>query len=189
MLAGIVLSYTAYRTFGKDKSVREKELQAVKEAAQSVEEDNGSEVFSEDYEAGKKTNGASKLVPSPQVDDEGEDDVVLRRQYLEEDMRQFPRDKINTLIVLRIGLFILTLFRVGKGVDSVLGITCESPWYAVLIVFQYLWCGTFAAVGGMKLLYLIWNPKALGMFGCGTFFACVIAGLIGSSGGMVRIYC
>ena len=169
--------------------MRPKELQAVKEAAQSVEEDNGSEVFSEDYEAGKKTNGASKLVPSPQVDDEGEDDVVLRRQYLEEDMRQFPRDKINTLIVLRIGLFILTLFRVGKGVDSVLGITCESPWYAVLIVFQYLWCGTFAAVGGMKLLYLIWNPKALGMFGCGTFFACVIAGLIGSSGGMVRIYC
>jgi uncharacterized membrane protein YfcA len=206
MLAGIVLSYTAYRTFGKYKTVREKELQVVKEAEQeSVEEDSGSEVFSEDYEAGKKTNGASTLVPSPLVDEEGEGDGILRRQYLEEDMRQFPRDKIATLIVLWIGLFILTLFRGGKGVDSLIGITCESPWYAVLIVVQYLWCGTFAAVGGMKLLSeqkkrvavrypyqtydVVWNTKALGMFGGGTFFAGVIAGLIGIGGGMVRMHC
>jgi len=130
-----------------------------------------------------------------------EEELALRKQYLEDDMRQYPKEKIAALIVLWIGLLLLTLFKGGKGVESLVGITCASPWYGVLIALQFTWMFAFALYYGLKLVskqkarvavrypYLpddpIWDTASLRFYGAFTFVAGVIAGLIGIGGGMV----
>jgi uncharacterized membrane protein YfcA len=129
------------------------------------------------------------------------EEVELRKKYLEEDMHQYPRNKIIALLVLWIGLFFITLFKGGKGVDSIVGIQCNSPWYIVLIVLQFVWLGGFAMFFGYVLLrkqnerekvrypYLhddpVWDKKSLRFYGSFTFVAGIVAGLIGIGGGMV----
>ena len=48
------------------------------------------------------------------------------KTLLEEDSRQYPAEKLGALVVLWIGLVLLTFFKGGKGVDSIIGITCAS---------------------------------------------------------------
>lgn len=126
---------------------------------------------------------------------------ALRQQYLVEDMRQFPKEKIIGLIVIWIIIFILTLLRGGKGVPSLIGITCESAWYSVLIVLQFVWLMGAAIYFGIQLIKKqqarvqvrypfqvedpVWDLKALRFFGTCTFAAGVLAGLIGIGGGMI----
>jgi len=125
----------------------------------------------------------------------------LRKKYLEEDMHQYPRNKIIALSVLWIGLFFITLFKDGKGVDSIVGLQCNSHWYTVLIVLQFVWLGGFAMFFGFILLrkqnerekvrypYLhddpVWDKKSLRFYGSFTFVGGIVAGLIGIGGGMV----
>ena len=126
---------------------------------------------------------------------------ALRQQYLVEDMRQFPKEKIIGLLVIWIIIFVLTLLRGGKGVPSLIGITCESAWYSVLIVLQFAWLLGAAIYYGIQLLHKqkarvqvrypfqvedpVWDIKALRFFGTCTFAAGVLAGLIGIGGGMI----
>jgi Sulfite exporter TauE/SafE len=128
-------------------------------------------------------------------------ELEQRIAFLEEDMRQYPIEKIIALIFLWIGLFILTLMKGGKGVESIVGIYCESPIYYILIVCQFLWMFGFALYFGCKLHqkqldrvavkypYLgddpTWDISSLKFYGGFTFVAGIVAGLIGVGGGMV----
>lgn len=125
-------------------------------------------------------------------------------QWLEKDARQYPREKLLALLVLWIGLILLTFMKGGKGVDSIVGITCESPWYGVLIAIQFLWTLGFALVFGLKLVKeqkakeacgypfleydVLWDNAKLRFYAFFTFCAGIVAGLIGVGGGMVRLF-
>lgn len=250
LIAGLVLSITSYKTYGKYFAVRKKEKAAEAETAAKEEEeeedvkevDTGVAVDDDDdkeleqAEQGTTDDSEDSNKTPPEDDDEtppeeeeavemdvkdvdlapekeelededednDEDDeqtALLRKEYLEEDMRQYPRDKILALLILWIGLFLLTLMKGGKGVESLVGIDCESPVYAVLIVLQFLWMFGFAIYFGIQLVkkqsarvhvyypYMEddpeWNTKTLRFYGFWTFIAGVVAGLIGIGGGMV----
>ena len=89
----------------------------------------------------------------------------------------------------------------GKGVDSIIGITCSSPWYAVLIACQFLWLLGFAGLFGYRIVKghkekvacdypfhqndVLWDGAKLRFYSFFTFIAGVVAGLIGIGGGMI----
>jgi len=132
---------------------------------------------------------------------DSEEDQKLRQQYLEEDSRQYPKEKVASLLVLWLILLVVVLLKGGKGVDSLIGIKCDSPWYAVLTALQFLLIFVFAAFYAWKLMvkqkarvavrypYLpedpIWDRKSCVFYGVFTFIAGIVAGLIGIGGGMV----
>jgi Predicted permeases len=86
-------------------------------------------------------------------------------------------------------------------VDSLVGITCKSPWYAVLVAFQFIWLIGVAAIFGLKLLKrhqvklqcnypfhendVLWDSSKLRFYASVTFVAGIVAGLVGIGGGMV----
>jgi uncharacterized membrane protein len=204
LLASLVMAFTSYKTYEKGIDVRRVEHQAEQEQKQVavVEADDvESEVFAEDTEAVKAKDELSTTEPS--LDNEGEDgDAALRRKYLEDDMRQYPRKKIISLVILWLVLFMITLLKGGKGVKSLVGITCDSVWYSVLVSLQFVWLFGFAVVFGRKLIAgqtkrvavrypyqpydTVWHAKSLRTFGACTFLSGVVTGMIGISGGMVR---
>ena len=121
------------------------------------------------------------------------DEHKQRIQLLEEDARQYPREKLLALLILWIGLIIITFLKGGKGVDSLVGITCESPWFGVLIALQFLWTLGFAALYAYKLLTrkklkdavrypyqphdVIWDSQKIRFYSSFTFMAGVVAGV------------
>jgi uncharacterized membrane protein YfcA len=125
----------------------------------------------------------------------------LRIQYLEEDMVQYPKDKILALVILWLGLFILTLLKGGSGIESFIGITCESPWYYVLVASDFVWILGFALYFGHRLLqeqanrvavdypFLeqdpIWDRPGLQLYGGVTFIAGFFSGMVGFGVGMI----
>jgi uncharacterized membrane protein YfcA len=126
----------------------------------------------------------------------------LRRHYLEQDMRQYPMEKIGAFLLLWIVLFMLTLLLGGKGIESLIGIQCDSPWYYVTIAFQFLWLFGFAAYFGYKLTkdqeariavdypYLgtedpAWDMRSIRVYGFLCFLSGVVSALIGVAGGMI----
>lgn len=76
--------------------------------------------------------------------------LELRRQYLEDDSRQYPKEKLAYLVLLWAGLTAITFLKGGKGVDSVIGITCEDAGYYVLLASQFIWTLGFGAFFGYK---------------------------------------
>jgi uncharacterized membrane protein YfcA len=135
-------------------------------------------------------------------------DLVLHRQMrtkrqelLQLDQRQYPKEKIVYLLLLWLGLSFITLLLGGKGVDSIIGITCHSPWYAMLVTIQFLYTFTFAGLFGSKLVKqhnmrvnvqypfqphdVLWDYSKLRYFSSMTFIAGLVAGLIGIGGGMI----
>jgi len=141
--------------------------------------------------------------PAPLPQDLGDDPEKLlqRQKFLESDSRQYPKEKLFCLFFLWLGLAIITFLKGGKGVDSVIGITCESGWYFVLIGLQFLWTIGFAVVFGlkavnrtesrMKVAYpfhqndVLWDNRKLKIYASFTFGAGIVAGLVGIGGGMV----
>ena len=222
LIAGLVLSFTSYKTYKKFFAVRAKErvkerssmltsahqsssikAAAVKSAGTghtSSGDDNGSGNNDDEEEAGPETDVPEQPLEA-NIPADSPKTLELRKQYLEEDMTQYPKEKLLALVVLWIGLFLLTLFKGGKGVESLIGIDCESEWYAVLICMQFCWMFGFAVYYGRQLMlrqaarvavrypYLpddpIWDQKSLRFYGLFTFIAGIIAGLIGIGGGMV----
>ena len=110
-------------------------------------------------------------------------------------------EKLFALFVLWLGLIVLTFLKGGKGVESVVGITCESPWFGVLIGVQFAWTLGFAVVFAQKLIKghnekvavgyqfhpqdVHWDYAKTRFYAIFTFFAGIVAGLIGIGGGMV----
>mmetsp|Transcript_3857 Transcript_3857/g.5650 ORF Transcript_3857/g.5650 Transcript_3857/m.5650 type:complete len:565 (-) Transcript_3857:136-1830(-) len=211
-ISSVILSFTSYKTYLKffavyavEKVERKEREEAEKKAAEK-EQLNGSTHPTEETsdplnkaEKGSSPSNTENGNNEPQ--DNADDEIKLRREFLEEDSKQYPKAKILALLVLWIGLILLTFFKGGKGVESLIGIKCDSPWYAVLIALQFVWTLGFATVYGLKLLkrqnaraavnypYLpkdvLWDNKKLRFYSTFTFVAGIVAGLIGIGGGMV----
>jgi uncharacterized membrane protein YfcA len=133
----------------------------------------------------------------------GQDTHTLERcQYwLEKDQRQLPSEKIFAMLVLWMGLILLTFLLGGKGVGSIVGITCSSPWYGVLTATQFLWTFGISTIFAIKTYKAtqeklacgypfhpqdpIWDFSKIRSYCLFTFIAGVIAGLIGIGGGMI----
>jgi uncharacterized membrane protein YfcA len=205
LLAALVLGLTARKTFKKYVASAAKEKmtrEAAAKQAMADNNDNDNEGGSADESPTTQLEDGKDVVAKPLEETAQEKQALeleLRKQYLEEDMCQFPRSKILSLVILWIGLLLLTLMKGGKGVESIVGITCESPVFAVLIVLQFLWMFGFAIVYGqlayrnqakrvaVQYAFLpgdpIWDMDALKTYGAFTFLAGVVAGLIGIGGG------
>lgn len=220
LFAGVVLSYTSYRTYLKYFAARKKEKEQLQE-----NQDQGKPTLDEEETSGDDPdnqtqpedssalrpleeglgetdkNSKDKSDAQPQGDEQDEK-LALRTQYLEADMRQYPKEKIGAMVGLWVGLFVLTLLKGGKGVESLLGIQCDSPWYYVVIACQFVWLFGFAAYFGHRLMvdqqeriavgypYLgeadpVWDAPAIRFYGGFCFLSGVVAALIGIGGGMV----
>mmetsp|Transcript_29189 Transcript_29189/g.58699 ORF Transcript_29189/g.58699 Transcript_29189/m.58699 type:complete len:593 (+) Transcript_29189:187-1965(+) len=210
--AAVVLGFTAFKTFkkffvayAKDKAAKEERIELTKRESQRVLESQKK----------KESDANGEGAASDAVDDvegnantkeekEEEDDpkqLEQRRKFLEEDSRQYPFEKISYLILLWIGLTVITFLKGGKGVDSVIGITCQDAGFYVLVAAQFLWTLGFAAVFGYKNVKgvnervavnypfnetdVMWDFKKLQFYSFFTFVAGIVAGLIGIGGGMV----
>eukprot|EP00978_Attheya_sp_CCMP212_P035995 scaffold160107_cov53-Attheya_sp.AAC.2 len=167
--------------------------------------ENGKEkeetVTTNDDSQNEKTNTRGSMVEEQFTDEDKRKEKQLRQQYLEDDSRQYPRDKLIAFMILWVGLLLITFLKGGKGVDSLVGITCESPWFGVLIAMQFFWTIGFAGIYGHKLIKkqalkdavhypyqphdVIWNRQKLRFYAAFTFVAGIVAGLIGIGGGMV----
>jgi len=161
--------------------------------------EDGAYVEMTEVGASKSAKTATDTSSSSEEDDPKE--LEKRRQFLEDDSRQYPKEKLFYLILLWAGLTVITFLKGGKGVDSVIGITCEDAGFYVLVAAQFLWTLGFAAVFGYKNVKytqerlavnypfnesdVLWDAKKLSFYSFFTFVAGIVAGLIGIGGGMV----
>jgi uncharacterized membrane protein YfcA len=220
-LAAIILGFTAYKTFKKFLDARKKE-KAKRDAAEAAEAAAvGEEVADTDTAVesskdplalnettplevsssgdGSKKEGEEEIAGDDYMD--AEEAKARCQELLQLDARQYPREKLFALIILWIGLILLTFFKGGKGVDSIIGISCKSPWYGALIGVQFLWTLGFAFIFGVKLIKnhdekknvrypfhpndVHWDFAKTRFYAFFTFLAGIVAGLIGIGGGMV----
>lgn len=221
LLASIILGFTCHKTFKKFLDARNKE-QAEAEKKNAAEErrkeresgENSAVLSSISKHTGdlpESVDADTNEEDTADADDEDNEHIdtevdkeeqhLLRVKLLEEDHRQFPREKLIALLVLWVGLSIITFLKGGKGVESLIGITCKSPWYAVLIVCQFLWTLGFAGFFAKKLMKKqqqkesanypfqpedpVWDFAKVRFYASFTFLAGIVAGLIGIGGGMV----
>lgn len=226
LLASIILGFTCHKTFKKFFDARNKEQaeaekkNAAEERRKERESGENSAVLSSiskhtgdlpesvDADTNEEDTADADDEDNEHIDTEvdkedkdSEEQHLLRVKLLEEDHRQFPREKLIALIVLWVGLSIITFLKGGKGVESLIGITCKSPWYAVLIVCQFLWTLGFAGFFAKKLMKKqqqkesanypfqpedpVWDFAKVRFYASFTFLAGIVAGLIGIGGGMV----
>lgn len=195
-LAGIILALTCWKTALKFRDAYEKEKQELKKKKKKESNKEDSLLQDGDTEDTENVNADSDLygVDEEKIQEKKED-------YLRLDARQYPTEKLLGLLVLWIGLTLLTFLKGGKGVTSLIGVTCSSSAYPVLIVCQFLWTLGFAAFYGYRLIKsqqdrklvhypilphdILWNKIKLRNYSFVTFLAGIIAGLIGIGGGMV----
>ena len=199
--AAVILGFTSFKTFNKFFATNKKDKlarQTTKKLAASEknEGENGGDV--EMTEIGGTARGTDDDESTEQEDSK---ELEQRRQFLEEDARQYPKEKIAGLVILWAGLTVITFLKGGKGAKSVIGITCQDWGYYVLLAAQFLWTMGFAAVYGFKNVKgtlarlavnypfnendVLWDPKKLRFYSFFTFMAGIVAGLIGIGGGMV----
>mmetsp|Transcript_95634 Transcript_95634/g.143269 ORF Transcript_95634/g.143269 Transcript_95634/m.143269 type:complete len:594 (+) Transcript_95634:205-1986(+) len=229
-LAAIILGLTAKKTYGKYFDTHSKE-KATREAAEIEVQQRPSEETLLPCDAGKhdvsaaqtantsgsessrrlsadaddapeETQPVAESQEQPTEPDTTDEDRAARRKYwMEQDSRQYPADKLFALFVLWVGLVLLTFLKGGKGVESIIGITCASPWFGVLIAVQFAWTLGFSVVFALKLKKsteekiaigykfhpqdVIWDYSKTRFYAAFTFMAGIVAGLIGIGGGMV----
>jgi uncharacterized membrane protein YfcA len=219
-LAAIILGFTCYKTTKKflaqqrrDKVERadraratenEKAAMAAMAAAATADSDLDAEAVASGGFVEMTEMGTTTSVKSTSFNagtDDNPKDLEMRRKFLTEDARQYPAEKIACLLFLWAGLTIITFLKGGKGVDSVIGITCEDAGFYILIGAQFLWTLGFAAVFGyrnvkktqerLEVHYpfnqsdVLWDAHKLRFYSFFTFVAGIVAGLIGIGGGMV----
>mmetsp|Transcript_11412 Transcript_11412/g.21067 ORF Transcript_11412/g.21067 Transcript_11412/m.21067 type:complete len:601 (-) Transcript_11412:380-2182(-) len=212
--AAVILSFTSYKTFKKffaaykkDTLAREKTrrlsiAESTRELAQSQKKEGENGAAGGDVEM-TDTGGTATATDDDEQSAEQDDPKELekRREFLEHDSRQYPKEKLAYLILLWAGLTAITFLKGGKGVDSVIGITCEDAGFYILVAAQFLWTLGFAAVFGYKNVKatqarlevnypfnetdVLWDLKKLQFYSFFTFVAGIVAGLIGIGGGMV----
>ena len=152
-LAAIILGLTARKTFLKYFSTRQKEVDAAAArdgTAETRNENNGDgsedddpvegapttePISSKDMENNQPTVELSAGGDSATGSAESPTSVVTTpeneaecNRLLAEDSRQYPLEKLGALVILWVGLVLLTFLKGGKGVESIIGITCHSPW-------------------------------------------------------------
>eukprot|EP00934_Nitzschia_sp_Nitz4_P000336 Nitzschia sp. Nitz4//scaffold30_size153850//133767//135479//NITZ4_002796-RA/size153850-processed-gene-0.23-mRNA-1//1//CDS//3329547318//336//frame0 len=212
-LAAVILAATAKKTYGKFWDSWKKESKANEDAKDAMQgsaggESSGATDLDKTSPHSPKVDaeeGEAKEEPAPvesQIETTGDSEKLARRIYwLERDSRQYPTDKLLGLLVLWFGLILLTFFKGGKGVDSVLGIDCTSPWYGVLIAIQFVWTLGIAMYFGYQLMHqtadkqacgypwhphdVFWDFPKVRHYAIISFIAGIVAGLVGIGGGMV----
>lgn len=230
LLAALILAFTAYKTYIQFFEARKKEMASRdvphdSSPKKEPKEDKSApcplgDTSRHSLEETNDTNpvdptegSASQMQPneaeSVQVSTKStsgtgmtEQEKLERRIYwLERESRQYPADKLIGLLVLWIGLILLTFFKGGKGVDSLIGIDCTSPWYAAMIAVQFAWTLGIAAFYGYQIMKeaqekhdcdypwhphdIFWDFARIRYYGIASFIAGVVAGLIGIGGGMI----
>ncbi|KAL7461966.1 hypothetical protein ACHAXS_002373 [Conticribra weissflogii] len=226
--AALILAFTSYKTyvkfvtaFRKEKAKREesKLRESVAETkrtsvsvsvSSSVPVTVGTGSGSGEEESGGDDSANANANANDDDDDETQEEreeyddpkqLELRRQFLKDDSRQYPKEKLAYLSLLWAGLTVITFLKGGKGVDSVIGITCEDAGYYVLLALQFVWTLGFGAFFGYKntrktqdrlaVQYpfnetdVLWDYQKLRFYSFFTFLAGIVAGLIGIGGGMV----
>jgi uncharacterized membrane protein YfcA len=220
IFAAIILAFTAYKTYGKfvdtrngEKAAREQETQVQEEVQpqqKELELTDRHPAATNDSSSSSSSSCRSSNEEEPNTDVKNESeqfdqhlfdkDKLARCQFLlEQDSNQYPEDKIFALLILWIGIILLTFLKGGKGVESLVGITCTSPWYYVLIVIQFLWAFGFASFFGYKILKATeekvavgypfhqqdvkWEAPKIRFFAIFTFTVGFVAGLVGISSG------
>jgi len=234
-LAGIILGFTAWKTYQKFISSYKKDRENLEKAkiAEKKETKDALKAPATDFQDDIKKDDTDLSYAGVDQDshwgldqdstisydddknkitesNENEDLLVLednaeklakRRQLLEEDSRQYPWEKITYMFILWVGLAVTVFLKGGKGVDSLVGITCKSTWYGVLVAFQFILLLGLSAFFGFKLVKrhaakvecnypfhendVLWDSAKLRFYATVTFIAGTVAGLVGISGGMV----
>jgi len=211
--AAVILGFTSYKTFMKFLAARKKDIEA-KEAtialstrelqhAKKAVDTNGDAANGADGGVDMTEVGAtaSKTEDEPDSGTDDPKELEKRRLLLENDARQYPKEKIAYLVLLWAGLTVITFLKGGKGVESAIGLTCEDAGFYVLVASQFLWTLGFAAVFGYKNVKgtkerldvnypfneadVLWDYQKLRFYSFFTFVAGIVAGLIGIGGGMV----
>jgi len=181
--------------YGKDKEARAKRIEL-----ENAESKHGS-ASGGNVEMTEVGGTAANTEEDQSADQDDPKELEKRRQFLEDDSRQYPKEKIAYLILLWAGLTVITFLKGGKGVDSVIGLTCADAGFYVLVAAQFLWTLGFAAVFGFKNVKrtqarlavnypfneqdVLWDGQKLRFYSFFTFVAGIVAGLIGIGGGMV----
>merc|ERR1712050_803419 len=121
-LAGIILALTCWKTSLKFRDSYEKEKIELKRTKQEELIKESSNFHEDDTKDAENANMNDDLYG---VDEE--EIQKKKEEYLRLDARQYPREKLLGLLGLWIGLTLLTFFKGGKGVSSLIGVTCSSP--------------------------------------------------------------
>lgn len=148
--AAVILAFTSYKTYVKFFAAYKKDKAKKAEKEKRETEMN---VATADANGSDPANGNAESSNANEEEHEEFDDpkeLELRRQYLEDDCRQYPKEKIAFLVLLWAGLAVIAFLKGGKGVDSVIGITCEDAAYYVLLAFQFIWTLGFGAFFGYR---------------------------------------
>jgi uncharacterized membrane protein YfcA len=196
-LAAIILGFTARKTYHKFYDAHKKE-KTKREATEAASEPAAAQERAPSHDDKDGDDNATFEVVA---DTDVVDPDARCEELLALDARQYPKDKLFALVVLWIGLILLTFFKGGKGVDSLVGITCASPWYGVLIGIQFLWTLGISCLFGWRLIKqteektkvgypfhpqdVLWDFPLARFYAFFTFLAGIVAGLIGIGGGMV----
>eukprot|EP00605_Chrysophyceae_sp_TOSAG23-4_P002336 GSChrysophyteH1.ASY1.ANO1.2584.1 assembled CDS len=157
-------------------------------------------VVSDDEPAAASLNDQDQEVAPVKVALTAEE-IEQQVSFLELDARQFPPEKMAALVVLLIVMILLTFMKGGKGVDSLVGVTCTDTAYPVLVALQFVWLFGFATYYGFvtvgareereRVQYpfyekdVAWTQEKAKTYAAMSFAAGIIAGLIGVGGGMV----
>lgn len=91
-----------------------------------------------------------KKIDSTESDEDDPVELEKRRHFPQDESRQYPKEKLAYLVLLWLGLTVITFLKGGKGVDSVIGVTCKDPGYYILLAAQFLWTLGFAAFFGVR---------------------------------------
>ena len=199
MESKMALDAEAIKEDETNKAGDDKNGDTAEQTADPAVAEDGAYVEMTEVGPSKSAKTATDTSSSEEEDDPKE--LEKRRQFLEDDSRQYPKEKLFYLILLWAGLTVITFLKGGKGVDSVIGITCEDAGFYVLVAAQFLWTLGFAAVFGYKNVKytqerlavhypfneadVLWDAKKLYFYSFFTFLAGIVAGLIGIGGGMV----
>lgn len=211
--AAVILAFTARKTFLKWLSTRAEELEkAAKEEVDATSQEELA-LTNPDTESPAEQAPPPPVITTVSSSDAHEDitddeDIIMdaekmakRLYFLERDARQYPIEKLIPFGILWLGLTLLTFFKGGKGVPSLVGINCTSAWYGALIGFQFVWTFGFAAYFAVKITRetaekkdcgypfhehdVLWDYSKTRFYSFFTFIAGIVAGLIGIGGGMV----
>ena len=163
-LATIILEYTLQR---EERRKRQEMEESTKRTSMSVTNTTDAD-SNESGDISNNVNGdnddVETITKENPIEQELDDPKELeqRRRFLQDDSRQYPIEKLAALLLLWVGLTIITFLKGGKGVDSIIGITCKDPAFYVLVASQFLWTFGFASFFGYRNMKRTEARKAVG---------------------------
>ena len=214
-VASLVLGLTSWKTFQTFYKKRDKETAAAAAAVTAVDSDVSAEGNDGDLTVAKtidielapatpkELGGSAKYenIAAADAVELTKEELATQIKFLEADSRQFPVRHLFALALLWVVMVLMTFLKGGKGVDSLVGVTCSDPEYPALVVIQFLWLFGFSTYYALSIVKgreerlavqypftstdVVWDKKMTLFNAELSFCAGIIAGLIGIGGGMV----